>query len=296
MRKLKVLVAGSTGRQGAAVAQWLLASGHDVVAMTRDLAHPAAMRLMRRGARLAWASYDDRAAVEEALQGCDGLFLTTSATEGVETETLHGTMMVDVASATGVRHVVYASVPAAAEPTGVPHFDSKHSIEKRLQQQRVPHTVVAPTWLMENFLLPRYLEQFREGRLALPYPAARKLQQVAVTDVARFVTLVFERCTEFVGERIALAGDALSGFEMAATFARAMNRSLTFEEVPLSAVWASDVELAGTFEYLARTDPVADVAGLRDRYDLDWHTLDGWARQQAWDSLLAAPGAQRRPS
>ncbi len=293
MRKLKVLVAGATGRQGAAVAQWLLASGHDVVAMTPELAHPAAMRLMRRGARLAWASYDDRAAVEEALQGCDGLFLATSSAEGVDTETLHGTMMVDVASATSVRHVVYASVPAAAEPTGVPHFDSKHSIEKRLKQQRVPHTVVAPAWLMENFLFPRFLEQFRAGRLALPYPAARKLQQVAVTDVARFVTLVFERCTEFVGERIPLAGDELTGLEMAATFARVMNRPLAYEEEPLSSLWASDAELAGTFEHLARTEPAVDVAAVRDRYDLDWHTLDGWARQQSWEALLAP---QRRTS
>jgi uncharacterized protein YbjT (DUF2867 family) len=278
----------------AAVALWLLANGHDVIAMTRDLAHPMAMRLMRRGARLAWADPDDRAAIEESMQGCDALFLATAPDADPETEIRHGTTMVDIASATGLRHVVYSSVPAAAEPTGVPHFDSRHAIEKRLQQQEVPHTVVAPTWLMENFTSERHVEHFREGRLVLPYPPGRKLQQVAVDDVARFVALAFERPTEFLGRRFPVAGDELTGLEMAATFARLLGRPLSYEEQPLASIWAADPQTAGTFEYLARAEPAVDVGALRDTYDIDWHTLDGWARRQSWESLLGLERPDRR--
>src|SRR5690606_36701047 len=76
VRNLKVLVADSTGVEGSAVALWLLASCHDVIAMTRDLAHLMAMRLMRRGARLSWVAPDSRAEVDESTHGCDGLFFT----------------------------------------------------------------------------------------------------------------------------------------------------------------------------------------------------------------------------
>lgn len=299
MRNLKVLVADSTGVEGVAVALWLLANGHDVIAMTRDLAHPLAMRLMRRGARLAWSDPDDRAAIEESMQQCDALFLTASPNDDPDAETLHGTIMVDIAAATGLRHVVYSSVPAAAEHTGVPHFDCKHAIEKRLEQQEVDHTVVAPTWLMENFLESWHVENFREGRLLLPYPSGRKLQQVAVDDVARVVTLALEHPAEFTGRRIAIAGDELSGIEMAATFARIMARPLAYEEQPLASAWAADAKMAGTFEYLARAEPAVDVAALREEYDVNWHTLDGWARRQSWEDLLGgrpeASGKDRNP-
>ena len=299
MRNLKVLVQDSTGVEGVAVALWLLANGHDVIAMTRDLAHPLAMRLMRRGARLAWSDPDDRAAIEESMQQCDALFLTASPNDDPDAETRHGTIMVDIAAAIGLRHVVYSSVPAAAEHTGVPHFDSKHAVEKRLEQQEVAHTIVAPTWLMENFLEPWHVENFRNGRLVLPYPSGRKLQQVAVDDVARVVTLALEHPAEFTGRRIAIAGDELSGIEMAATFARIMGRPLVYEEQPLAGAWAADAKMAGTFEYLGRDEPAVDVAALREEYDVNWHTLDGWARRQSWEDLLGgrpeATGKDRNP-
>lgn len=296
MRNLKVLVAESTGLEGSAVALWLLANGHDVIAMTRDLAHPMAMRLMRRGARLAWADPADQAAIEESMQGCDALFLAHRPDEDPEATVSNGTTIVDTAAATGLQHVVYSSVPAAHEPTGLPHFDSRHAVETRLAQQSVPHTVVAPAWLMENFASDRFIDQFREGRLALPYPANRKLQQVAVDDVARFVALALEQPADFVGRRFALAGDELTGLEMAATFARVLGRPLRYEEQPLATAWAADARVAGTFEFLARTEPMVDVAALRERFDINWHTLDGWARRQSWDGVLGTGGQDARGS
>lgn len=288
MRNLKVLVADSTGVEGSAVALWLLANGHDVIAMTRDLAHPMAMRLMRRGARLAWVDPDSRAEVEESMQGCDVLFLTHPPDQDPDITIRHGTTLVDTASATGVAHVVYSSFPAAAAPTGIPHFDARHDVERRLAQLNLPHTIVAPTWLMETFTTEHFLAQFREGRLALPWPAGRKLQQVAVEDVARFVALAIEQPAEYLGRRFALAGDELTGLEMAATFARILGRPLRYEEQPLAAAWASDPRMAAAFEHLSGVQPQADVAALRDEFDINWHTLDGWARRQSWEELLGA--------
>lgn len=141
---------------------------------------------------------------------------------------------------------------------------------------------------METFTTEHFLAQFREGRLALPWPAGRKLQQVAVEDVARFVALAIEQPAEYLGRRFALAGDELTGLEMAATFARILGRPLRYEEQPLAAAWASDPRMAAAFEHLSGVQPQADVAALRDEFDINWHTLDGWARRQSWEELLGA--------
>jgi uncharacterized protein YbjT (DUF2867 family) len=293
--KLKILVAGATGRQGSAVAHWLLANGHDVIALSRNLAHPTAMRLMRRGARLAWSTFEDRASLEEAMTGCDGVYVMTSPAAGQEAEVRAGTTLAEAAAAAAVGHVVFSSEIGAARPTGVAHFDSKHAIERLLAELGVPHTVVAPAFFMENFLGRWHLERFREGRLVLPLPPGRKLQQIAVADIARFVTLVFEGRDDFLGQRIAIAGDELSGLETAATLARATGRPILYEEQPLAAAWAHDATTASTFEYLQGDGPGADVSTLRDTYDIGWHTLDGWARQQQWNALLdpASAGSGR---
>jgi uncharacterized protein YbjT (DUF2867 family) len=287
-KRLKVLVAGATGRQGGAVAHWLLAGGHQVVAQARNLAHPEGLRLMRRGARLAWSSFDDRDGLADAMHGCDALFLVTTAAAGTEAETRQGILMVDVAREAGVAHVLLSSAPAAASPTGIPHFDSKHAIERHLAEHDVPHTVIAPAFFMENFLTPPFLEQFRAGQLTLPYPAHRKLQQISVSDIGRFAVVVFEQPGEYLTKRIAIASDELTGIEMAATLARVVGRSIVYEEQPLAKAWATAAVQAATFEYLQRTEGPADVLDLRQRYDIGWHTLDGWAKQQDWLALLDA--------
>lgn len=285
-RHLKVLVTGGTGRQGAAVAQWLLSSGHDVIAVTRNLADPAAMRLMRRGARLAWATFDDRTTLEENAQACDAMFLVTTAEQGVAEEERQGRQLVDIAAAAGLRHVVYSSVPAGPQAAGLPHVDSKRAVEQHLAELAVPHTVIAPAFFMENFTDLRPLERFREGRLALPWPAGAKLQQIAVADLAKFVTLVLEDPEPYLGQRVAIAGDELTGIEMAAALARVIGRPVSYEEQSLEAAWAEEAPYAPHLEAIRRDHSGIDVSRLRALYDFGWHTLDGWARLQPWTDLL----------
>lgn len=294
VKRLKVLVAGATGRQGGAVAHWLLAAGHEVVALSRNLAHPKALRLMRRGARLAWSNFDDREGLSEAMQGCDALFLMTTPAAGAEAELRQGRLLSDVAREVGVTHVLHSSTPAAERSTGIPHYDSKHAIERHLAELDLPHTVIAPAFFMENFLAPRFIEGFREGRLVLPYSSNRKLQQIAISDIGRFALVVFEHPGEYIGRRISIASDELTGIEMAATLARVAGRTIVYEEQPLARAWATDAMQAGTFEYLQRTPGAADVLGLRQRHDIGWHTLDGWAKQQDWSALLEASASLRQ--
>src|SRR5258705_10661787 len=96
--KLTVVVTGSTGNQGGAVARGLLERGHKVRAVTRDPSSSRAKALANAGATLVAASLDDSAAIMKALDGATSLFAMTTPIEGgTDAETRQGLAAADVA-------------------------------------------------------------------------------------------------------------------------------------------------------------------------------------------------------
>src|SRR5712672_852262 len=100
-QELTVVVTGSTGKQGGAVARGLLERGHKVRAVTRDLNSIQAKALATAGATLVAASLEDTAAITKALKGATSLFaMTTPFGEGgTEAETRQGVAAADAAKA-----------------------------------------------------------------------------------------------------------------------------------------------------------------------------------------------------
>ena len=131
VQKLTVVVTGSTGKQGGAVARGLLERGHKVRAVTRDLNSSQAKLLANAGATLVTASLEDTAAITKALEGATSLFAMTVPSVGTDVETRQGIAAADAAKAAGV-HLVFTSVGSANRWTGIPHFDSKYEVEKHM--------------------------------------------------------------------------------------------------------------------------------------------------------------------
>ncbi len=73
-----VLVTGSTGTQGGAVARQLLANGWNVRALTRSASSEKAQALAAAGAEIVEGSMDDPASLEKAFEGAYGLFSVQS--------------------------------------------------------------------------------------------------------------------------------------------------------------------------------------------------------------------------
>ena len=73
-RKLVVVVAGSTGKQGGAVVKTLLERGHEVRAVTRNTDSAKARELANAGVTLVRASLEDTPALTKALEGATSLF------------------------------------------------------------------------------------------------------------------------------------------------------------------------------------------------------------------------------
>ena len=149
-----VLVVGATGRFRP-VAEMLLERGHRVRAGTRDPRSPAAQELDTLGAELVAFDFDDPASIEEAAHGVDAVFASgTAHRAGPDGEIRHGRNLADALSSAGIGHLVYSSGAGADRPTGVPIFEGKRQIEEYLNARRLPATILAPVYLMENLFNP----------------------------------------------------------------------------------------------------------------------------------------------
>ena len=290
-----VLVAGATGQQGGALATLLLRRGHRVRALTRKVDSPRARALSELGAELFAADAEDRASLEKAAAGIDAVFAMATPFEGgVEAETRQGVNIVTAAAAAGVRHVIYSSVAGADQNTGIPHFESKFRVEQHLRTLGVPFTIIAPVYFMENLIAPWNIGALASGVLPMALPAGRKLQQIAVADVAGFAAEVIAKPEEFTTQRIDIASDERTGTEAAAILSRASGREIKYLEVSLEQVRAGNEDLALMFDWINRVGYHADIAGLRARDPrVGWHSLEVWASTQNWNRLFVETASVR---
>ena len=131
-----VLVVGSTGTQGGAVARNLLERDFDVQALTRDATSGEAHELTELGAEVVEGDIGEKNSVEPLIEECDGVFLMTNFWEhGYEDEVEQGTNVVELVDDHGVEHLVFSSVGGAERDTGIPHFDSKFEIEELIDER-----------------------------------------------------------------------------------------------------------------------------------------------------------------
>jgi uncharacterized protein YbjT (DUF2867 family) len=282
--KLNVLVTGATGKQGGHLVRELLARGHSVRALTRKPESAAAAELADRGVTIVPGNFDDEGSLERAARGVDTVFaMSTPFEAGAKTETNEGINIVRAAVRVRVKHLVYSSVAGADRASGIPHFDSKFEVEKEIRRSGIPFTIVAPVFFMENFLAEWMAAGIAQGSIAIAVPATRRLQQIAVEDIAQFTALVIERRESFLGKRIDIASDELTLTTATAAISEASGRSIKYTAVPIAAAQSSNADLARMYEWFDRVGYDADVVGLRELYpEVSWHRFSDWAREQRW--------------
>jgi uncharacterized protein YbjT (DUF2867 family) len=282
-----VLVTGATGKQGGACVEALLTRGHQVRALTRNSASPAANRLRERGVEITVGDFSDRDSLMRAARGADAVYaMSTPYEQGAEKETAQGITITDAARAARVGHFVYSSVASANRGTGIEHFDGKYTVEKHLQASGVPYTIVAPVFFMENLFQPWTLPSLRQGKLTMALPASRPLQQITVADIGAFVAAVVERSDIVFGRRFDIAGDELTGDQAAAILSKVTGREIRYEGFPPEVLRAQSEDMARMFGWFDSTGYAADIKNLRrDFPEVTWHTFEQWARKQDWSVL-----------
>jgi uncharacterized protein YbjT (DUF2867 family) len=284
-QKLTVVVTGSTGKQGGAIARGLLGRGHNVRAVTRDPNSSQAKSLAKAGATLIAASLEDTAAITKALEGATSLFAMTVPSVGTDAETRQGIVAADAAKAAGV-HLVFTSVGSANRQTGIPHFDSKYEVEKHIAKVGVRATILAPVAFMENLYFIKV--QLAKGIYASALAPIRALAQVAVADIGAVAVRVLEEASRFTGKRFDLAGDELTGNDTMAILSHVTGSPYSYYQVPLDVIRQRMGEDAvRMYEWFDRVGFAVDRAALRREFpDVAFHDFESWAKTQDWNALL----------
>src|SRR5919197_1621062 len=273
-----ILVTGATGQQGGSLARLLLQKKHKVYALTRNAQSSAAQDLRQKGANILKGDVDDSDSLKHAVKDVNSIFLMgTPFEDGTEGEIRRGKLMADIAKENGIEHLVYSSVANADKNTGIPHFESKYKIEQHIKNLGIAHTIIGPTFFMENLLGPG-LEQ---GQLALPLSTSTTLQQSALENIAEFSALVLERRKSFLGRRIDIASDEVSGEQAAKILSNGLGQKIRYMRIPLEQVHQANEDMARMYEWYERVGTGIDIATLHQEYpEVNWLSFKDWAKSK----------------
>ncbi len=247
-----IAVVGATGAQGGGLVRAILADpngGYTARAVTRKIDSDKAKELARLGAQVVAADLDNPESVKKAFEGAYGAFCITNFWEhfSVDKEMAQAKTMAEAAKAAGVKHVVWSTledtrktVPLSDQrmPTlqgkyKVPHFDGKGEADRFFVEAGVPTTYLLTSFYWENFIhfgMGPAADQ--SGNLAITFPIGNaKFPSIAVEDIGKCAYGIFKRSSEFVGKRVGIAGQHLTGDEMAAAFSRALGREVRYNAI-----------------------------------------------------------------
>ncbi len=279
-----ILVLGGTGNIGGAAVRSLVPRGHHVRSLTRNINSAGAKRLVELGVELIEGDLLEPASLLGAVSGMDTVFaVTTPAGGGPEGEVRQGRAIVDAAREAGVGHLIYSSVASAHRNTGIGHFESKYEIEQYLAASGVSYTISGPVFVMDNFLMPVYVQALREGALRMAVPPDRTLQLVSFPNVGAFAAAVVDRREDVFGKRVDIAGDELTGAEIASSISAAADREIKYEGSDPESLRQFSEDMADMFKWFGEVGYEANIDSLRKEFsDVPWESFDQWSKQQKW--------------
>ncbi len=247
-----IAVVGATGAQGGSLARAILAdpSGSFAArALTRDVNSDKAKALARQGAEVVAGDVDDPESLKRAFQGAYGAFCVTPfwAHMSPEKELTEATSMAQAAKHAGLKHVIWSTLedtrkwvplsdnrmPTLMGKYKVPHFDAKGEADDVFVKLGLPVTLLVTSFYWDNFVFfglgPK---RGPDGRLAITFPMDdKKLPGMAAEDIGKCAYGIFKRGSDFIGKRVGIAGEHLTGAQMAAAMSKALGQEVRYNAV-----------------------------------------------------------------
>ena len=251
--KKTIAVLGATGAQGGGLVRAILSDasrGFTARALTRNVSSDKAKALANLGAEVVAADIDDDESLKRAFDGAYGAFCITFFWEHMspEKEFAEATAMAKAAKHAGVDHVIWSTLedtrkwvplsdnrmPTLMGKYKVPHFDAKGEADHVFTELGVPTTFLLTSFYWENFIYfgmgPKKGE---DSKLAITFPMGdKKLPGIAAKDIGECAYGIFKKGREFIGKTIGVAGEHLTGAEMAAALSKALNQEVRYNDVP----------------------------------------------------------------
>ena len=247
-----IAVVGATGAQGGGLVRAIMDDpdgGFTARALTRNVDSPKAQELAALGAEVMAADVDDVSSLERAFNGAYGAFCVTFFWEhfSPEKEGQHARNMAAAAKAKGVQHVIWSTLedtrrwvpleddrmPTLMGSYKVPHFDGKGEADHVFTDLGLPTTHLLTSFYWDNLIhFGMGPKEDPEGTLTLTLPMGEgKLPGMAAEDIGRSAHAIFKRGEEFIGQTVGVAGEHLTGGQMAAALAQAYGREVRYNAI-----------------------------------------------------------------
>ena len=299
-----IAIVGATGAQGGGLARAILSDpdgGFAVRALTRDPSAEKATALAALGAEVVQADIDDEASVSSAFDGAYGAYCLTNFWEHFsgEKEIVQAGNMARAAKIAGLKHVIWSTfedsrkwipltddrMPTLQGRFKVAHFAAKSEADHFFTDLGVPTTFLLTSAYWENFIYFGWGPQKGEdGVLAVTFPMGdKKLPSIAVEDIGKCAYGIFKAGDEFIGGTVGVAGEFLTGAEIATSLTKALGQEVRYNDVPADVYrsfgFPGADDVGNMFQF--KRDCNEDYCGARSleisrRLNPELQTLDTW--------------------
>jgi uncharacterized protein YbjT (DUF2867 family) len=248
-----IAVIGATGLQGGGLLRAILSDTNGEFAaraVTRNVTSDKAKELFKRDAVVVVADLDDLESLKRAFNGAYGAFCVTNFWEHVspEKELAQATHLAEAAKQAGLQHVIWSTLedtrrwvplsdtrmPTLMGKYKVPHFDAKGEADQIFRDLAVPTTFLLTSFYWDNLIyFGMGPKKGPDGNLAITFPMGdKKLPGIAAEDIGKCALGIFKKGREFIGKTIGIAGEHLTGKEMAAKLSTALGLEVRYNDVP----------------------------------------------------------------
>jgi uncharacterized protein YbjT (DUF2867 family) len=195
------------------------------------------------------ADLDDESSLARAFDGAYGAYCVTNYWEHFTPakEVSQARNMTQAAKTAKLQHVIWSTLedtrkrvplsdprmPTLMEKYKVPHFDAKADADALFAEAGVPTTYLLTAFYWDNFIYfglgPK---KGPDGKymLTLPMGAAR-LSGIAAEDIGKCAYGIFKQGRPWIGRRVGIAGDHVTGAQMAADMSAALGVEVVYDRV-----------------------------------------------------------------
>lgn len=282
-----IAVVGATGAQGGGLVRAIIndpKGEFKARAITRNANSDKAKELADLGVEVVEANVDDKKSLIKAFKGAYGAFCITFFWEhfSPEKENQHAKNLAEAASEANVKHVIWSTLedtrkwiplnddrmPTLQGKYKVPHFDAKGESNVYFQKSGVPYTLLNTSFYWENFI---YFglgpQKGPDGKLAITFPMSdKKLPGIAAEDIGKCAYSIYKKGNKYHGKTVNIAGEHLTGNQMANAFTKHLGVEVAYNDVPASVYRSFDFpgadDMGNMFQFKAEFEK--DFCGARD--------------------------------
>jgi uncharacterized protein YbjT (DUF2867 family) len=247
-----IAVVGATGSQGGGLVRAICADPSNSFrarAITRKANGEKAEALRKLGAEVVEADLDNEASLAKAFEGAYGAYCVTNYWEHMTPakEVTQARNMAQAAKAAKVEHVIWSTLedtrkrvpltdsrmPTLMEKYKVPHFDAKGDADVVFAEAGVPTTSLLTTFYWDNFIyFGMGPKKGPDGKYTITLPMGdARLSGIAAEDIGKCAFGIFRQGKQWIGKRVGIAGDHVTGAQMAADMSKALGKDVAYNVV-----------------------------------------------------------------